>query len=405
MRVVWMAPLLAVSLGCSSWQPPSVEQFFAGELDRAEQVFRVRVEQNAGDWILMANELATCLDAQGRYDEAWHWYYDAGRAMAVWDTSFGESFAAIAGREDTKDYKGDPYEQALNSIYTGLVAFARGEPDNARASFKEAMLRDADSTEDRFKSDLALSFYLAAWASRAMGSDEDAASFLNEARKARASAAGAGARDSATPECFADFARANVLIVCSIGRGPEKVPGGRTGELAVFRSAPGRAVAARVTVDGVAAGATETLCDVPFQAATRGGRVMDGVRKGKAVFKEVSRAAGVVMMRQGLLGRRHSKKTRDALVVAGAGALLVSALVSAEADVRCWRTLPDTIQAFAARIPPGRRRVRVDFVDAGGRPLAGYAREVEIDISADGTLVLHLRSLANQIPIPASRRR
>ena len=183
------------------------------------------------------------------------------------------------------------------------------------------------------------------------------------------------------------------------------MPGGRTGELAVFRSAPGRAVAARVTVDGVAAGATETLCDVPFQAATRGGRVMDGVRKGKAVFKEVSRAAGVVMMRQGLLGRRHSKKTRDALVVAGAGALLVSALVSAEADVRCWRTLPDTIQAFAARIPPGRRRVRVDFVDAGGRPLAGYAREVEIDISADDTLVLHLRSLANQTPIPASRRR
>lgn len=377
---------------CGSWQPPPVEPFYAGNLATAESIFRQRQEEAAGDWILMTNELATCLEAQGRTEEAWHLYFDAGRAMDYYTTTFGESTGAIVGREETKEYKGDPYEQCFNSIYAGLAAFVRGEPDNARASFKEAMLRDADSEEERFKSDLALSFYLAAWASRDMGLPQDAVDFLAEARTARRSAVKNGARGKADPGCLAAFAEANVLFVASLGRGPEKARGGRYGELAVLVAQDGEsAAAAQITVDGRSLGRSELLADVFFQASTRGGRWMDGVRAGKVVFKDLTKKAGAVLTGYGVTRSDH----REGLgfVLAGVGALLLSGAVRPEVDIRCWRTLPDTVQIKAARLAPGRRQVLVEFLSPGGAVMPEYRRREWIDVPEEGTLVLHLRGL------------
>ncbi len=386
----WMAAVLLLGAGCESWVPPPVEPYFDGQLAVAEELLRPRLEQQAGDWALMANELATCLAAAGKRQEALRLFYDAGRAMAAWDTSFGESMAAMAGREDQKTYKGDPYEQAFNSIYTGILYWLRAEPDNARASFQEAILRDSASTDDRFKSDLALAFFLAAWASRDMGKPADAKSLLAEARAARAAAVKSGARGTSEPRVFDAMMDANVLVLASVGRGPHKVPGGKFGEVAVVEQTRSEVTGAFVTI-GSQRLRTETLVDVYFQASTRGGRWMDGLRAGKAVFKDIASTAGVILTQQGLTQRRN--KNRGAFLIAGIGAMLMSAAVSAEADVRCWRTLPDTVQAAAARVPPGKRRITIDFVGVGGRALPRFRRELTIDVPVHGTLVLHLPSI------------
>ena len=65
--------------------------------------------------------------------------------MGNWSTSGSETFAAIVGSESSKTWKGDPYEKAMNAYYTGLLFYIRGEPDNARASFKKGILADGES--------------------------------------------------------------------------------------------------------------------------------------------------------------------------------------------------------------------------------------------------------------------
>jgi hypothetical protein len=122
---------------------------------------------------------------------------------------------------------------------------------------------------------------------------------------------------------------------------------------------------------------------------------MDGVREGKAVFKSAAEIAAVAFATQALSDEGHAA----GWAVAGLAALLLSLLIQPDADLRCWRTLPDTVQVIAASLPPGRRNVEVLFLGSGGVPLPDYHRQFEIDVPESGTLVLHLRSLpARKMP-------
>ncbi|MCA8969519.1 MAG: tetratricopeptide repeat protein [Planctomycetes bacterium] len=391
----------AVSGGaaCTAWVPPPVEPYWQGRLDVAEELFRERLDSSDGDWVLMANELATTLDAKGDVDGAWRLFYDAGRAMETWDASIGERVGTVVGREDTREYRGEPYERALNSIYTGILAFERGEPDNARASFKEAMLRDAEQSEEEFGSDFAPSFYLAAWASRDNGQASEARSFLQEARQARAGAVAHGARGKSDPLAFRNFESSNLLVLASVGRGPWKVARRDRPDMVVMASPTQRVRAARVFVDGVLRGTTEVIGDVDFQANTRGGRWLDGIREGKAVFKEVSGTAGTVLLLEGI------DRDDKGLMLAGAIALLGSLFISVDPDLRCWRTLPDTLQAIALDVTPGEHTVFVEFIATDGRVDPQYSREYRItvpdrDAPRLQTTILHARS----VPAPTPHR-
>lgn len=390
---------VACAPSCASWVPPDVEPYYAGDLGESERIFRARLEaSDAGDWALMANELASTLDAQGREDEAWRLFLDAGRAMEAWDASLGERVGTVVGREDTREYKGEPYERVFNSVYTGILSWRRGEPDNARASFKEAMLRDAEQSDEQFASDFAPSFLLAAWASRAMGRPDEARGFLDEARKARGDAAKNGARGPATPRAFRDFDDSDLLVLASVGRGPVKVRRGKQGEIVDIESPPQHAARARVYVNGTLRGETEILGDVYYQARTRGGRWLDGIREGKAIFKDVTETAGTILLFEG------ASRREKGLLLAGAISLFASMLTSVDPDLRCWRTLPDTLQGIALQVGAGRHRVHVEFIGYDGRVMRGYSREVEIDMPPTqrryrGTQLLHFRSIPRPIPL------
>ncbi len=400
-RMLATSFVLMLAASCTAWVPAPVEPYWQGRLDVAETIFRERLETSDGDWALFANELATTLEARGEVDEAWRLFFDAGRLMENWDASFGDRVAAVAGREDSREYRGEPYERALNSIYTGLLSFARGEPDNARASFREAMLRDAEQSDEQFASDFAPSFFLAAWASRAAGDRNEARAYIDEARKARADAVRFGARGAASPSVFDAFEGSNLLVMASVGRGPSKVADRHRPDLVRIDVPRQHVRAARVYVDGRYRGTTEVLGDVAYQARTRGGRWLDGVRAGKAVFSEVASTAGTVLLLEGL------DREDGGLLLAGGIALLASLLVNSDADLRCWRTLPDTLQVLALDVAPGEHELFIDFVGDDGQVDRAYSRSYTIRLpprdaasARDATSVVHVRSL----PLEASLR-
>ncbi len=140
-----------------------------------------------------------------------------------------------------------------------------------------------------------------------------------------------------------------------------------------------------MTVDGAAVGRTARGIDVLFQAMTLGGREIEGVLAGKALFKDVAKVAGAVVL---------SEAEKWEQVLLGAGLLLLGEATSARADTRHWETLPGEVPVWVGRIAPGRvHAVTVEFLGRDGRVVPGlrvYRARVRVEKGRDA--VLYVRS-------------
>ena len=119
-------------------------------------------------------------------------------------------------------------------------------------------------------------------------------------------------------------------------------------------------------MDGVSQGVSAPATDLHHQAMTRGKKVLDGIRKGKAVFKATSAATGMVLMNRG------ARENDTGLMIAGAGALLASALTNPTADVRYWTLLPAEIHFLPLRLAPGMHEVEVIALRRQPPPATGW---------------------------------
>jgi hypothetical protein len=382
----------AVLGSCAATMPPvPMHRFSAGDIEGVRAFFDAEVrEGHEANLALALNGLAQTELLLGRTEHAWRHFQTAGRIMGNWQTAGSETFAAVVGSEGSKTWKGDPYERAMNAFYTGLLYLWRGEPDNARAAFKKGILADGESSDEKFQADFTLLFWLAGRMSLLMGSASDAEDFFAEARTANSFSVGHGSRGSEPNPVLREPARGNLVCLVEVGLGPEKYPAGDQGELARFRPRWHPAQTARIVLDGRELGLTTVLVDVDYQARTRGGTEMEGIRQGKAVFKTVTGVAGVVMLGHGAHDRGAGK--RDALI-AGGGLLLLSLLTSAEADVRHWPTLPSTVQCLTADVPPGSHTLRIEFLDGRGAELPDLSQEWAVEVPEVGESYYLFRSL------------
>jgi hypothetical protein len=134
--------------------------------------------------------------------------------------------------------------------------------------------------------------------------------------------------------------------------------------MAAYRRRPHPDVAARVRVNGVDGGRMPVALDVYREATTRGGRAIDGILAGKAVFKDAATVAGAVVLAEA------EKAEQSAL---GIGLILAGRLISARADTRHWDTLPARTHVWTARLEPGKTHtIEVEFMGRDGRPVPGY---------------------------------
>ncbi|MCK5944778.1 MAG: hypothetical protein KAI24_22510, partial [Planctomycetes bacterium] len=187
--------------------------------------------------------------------------------------------------------------------------------------------------------------------------------------------------------------RGNLVLLLPVGLGPEKYGDGTERELARFRPQAHPAVAAVATLDGEDLGRSWILNDVVYQAQTLGGTVMEGIRKGKAVFRRSSRIAGTVLLNEAIRNRNRNKDAARAQAIAGGALLILGALTSTAADTRHWPTLPATVQVLVADVEPGRHELVVDFVDGRGNRISRLQHRLVVDVPASGEAWLLVPSL------------
>ncbi len=381
-------PLLAVLAvlpvaGCSISQPSvPVGSYLGGDYVAVRTFAETQeAEGDVENLAIVLNVKGQCQLALGDVDAARQTFQTAAQIMGTWATSGNEVTAAIVGSESSKTYKGDPYEKAMNAFYLSYCYLQKGEPDNARAALKRGILMDGEVADEKFQADNALLFWMAGRMSRLFGAS-GAEDYFKEAQTANTFSIEHDARGDVNNAILASPEKGNLVLLLPIGLGPKKFADGREKELARFSPQSHPAVRAQATLDGESLGRSWILNDVDYQASTLGGTAMEGIRKGKAVFKRSTRIGGTVLVNEGL-NNLDSDEGQAAAIVGGA-LLVFSALTSSAADVRHWPTLPSTVQVLVAEVPPGEHDLVVDFLDGSGRPLPQLQHTVRINVPSTG---------------------
>ena len=84
-------------------------------------------------------------------------------------------YRALIGAEEEKNFKGWPYEKAMAFSYLGMLDLMNWELESALASFKNAVLADAGTRDERFRADFLWAYLMMARTYSALGEDTEAA--------------------------------------------------------------------------------------------------------------------------------------------------------------------------------------------------------------------------------------
>ena len=326
------------------------------------------------DRVLWQYRTAVTALRRGNYAEAERLFDEAlDRIESIYGADASAKKArSYFSEEAKKTFIGEPYERVMAYFYRGVLYWMNGEPDNARACFRTALLLDADLEEDGYAADYALLEYLEGLASVKLGSSGDDA--YQRAQEVF---------DRGTlPEYVAE---ANTLVFLEFGQGPTKYATGDYNEQLRFRA--GRSIAHGAWLN-VANKKIRILPidDLNYQATTRGGRVMDHVLENKAVFKSATDNFGNAALMSGVIvgSHRGSQEVGLGLVAAGLLSKVVSAATTPRADTRSWENLPQYISFTALDLPPGPHTATVEFTDGAGNVLPTMTKTVEFTVTPGG---------------------
>jgi uncharacterized protein len=106
--------------------------------------------------------------------------------------------------------------------------------------------------------------------------------------------------------------------------------------------------------------------------------------------RAVTRALLKLLLAQILEQEVRRQAGKDAGDAAGATGRAIAAAAEL-ADTRCWSTLPAQIRMARLRLPPGRHRVQVTYLDGLGVPLA--AEQLELTIAPGTRTWTHVRTV------------
>ncbi len=292
--------------------------------------------------------------------------------------------------EDNKNFIGEPFERTMAYYYRGMLYWKDGEPDNARACYRSAVLADADAENKKYQADYVVPEYLTGFINTRYGSDgADQLKMASEVSRFD------------LPDPYpVDH---NVIVFAEYGNGPIKWADGRYKEMLKFQEGPEGARSARLKVNGETVN-LPPFDDLYFQATTRGGRVMDHVLKNKAVFKKNTGNVGNAALMSGLALAGSGGDTGAVgagLAVAGLLFKGISGSTTPAADTRAWNNLPNHLSFGLLKLKPGQHKATVEFLAADTSVLGGLTEEVTIDVPAKGDAVVFLSDKLADPPAPA----
>jgi tetratricopeptide (TPR) repeat protein len=288
--------------------------------------------------------------------------------------------------EGRKDFKGEPYERAMVFAYRGLVFLREGDYENARAAFRQGQLQDAFAEEDQNRDDFALLRFLEAWASHANGDKDLADEAMKGVKDLRPDFGGFGEKD-------------DTLILIETGRAPRKLGDGADHAFFVYRRGkPIAATHAQVLV-GSATVPAYPMEDLYYQASTRGGREIDQVLQGKAMFKQTAGGIGSFLADTSVaLSTVNSYSSGGGLGTASAVAggiggvfLIISSSTKPQADTRTWSALPDTIHVLTLATGGRPLDLKARFL-LGAQPVEGLDKPIDCFTDQNGKRLCLVRA-------------
>jgi len=361
-----LLPLLATLTGCVASRRSidvqnAVTDYYSGAYDRAADVLRPMARATDEDFVLNNVRLGSA--ALGDYDldqaeGAFLRAYEVMNAFGV--NTGGRTLGAVLVSESIKVWKGEPFERAMAHFYLGLVYYMRGDWNNARAAFENALfkLRDYGTERDRrdqyreVESNFVIAHLMLGKCWQKLGRDD-----LARANFGRVAELQPYLRS------LADFDRnagANVLLVVDYGYGPHKHT---TGDGSIVGFGPTRYEAGpipppRLLVDGRPFD-INTIDHPPIDllalAQERRWQSIDTIRAIKSALGTGLMVAGAYQ------GTRRNRDDRD---MAAAGVLILAGALlkaSSGADLRQWEMLPRSTFVLPLRLKPGHRDVTVEF--------------------------------------------
>lgn len=373
-RLISVSVALAVLAGCATTPKPTWVRTGDPLVDGQSAI----AQGPERDRVLWQYRTGLVAFRRGDYSEAERHFDDAlDRIEAI----YGPDRSARRARgyfseEAKKTFIGEPYERVMAYFYRGILYWMNGEPDNARACFRTALLIDSDTENQEYAADYALLEYLDGLVTTKLGgSGTDAFRRAQEVFK-----------KGELPEYSAS---ANTMVFLEFGQGPTKYATGEYNEQLRFRS--GRSV-----VHGAWLSVTNKkvrilpIDDLNFQATTRGGRVMDHVLANKAVFKSATDAFGTAAILGGAITASHrgSQEIGLGLLAAGVLSKVVASATTPQADTRTWENLPQYISFAALELPPGTHVATVEFTDQAGNILPSMTRTATFTVAPGSDAVI-----------------
>ena len=352
----------------TSGQPVSAQ----GALAQAPAKDKVLIEYRSGLTALR----------QGNYAEATQMLDDAlltvGGIVGTKDKAAKQS-RRLFSEESKKTFIGEPYERCMAYFYRGIIYWMNGEPDNARACFRNAEFQDSDTENKEYAGDYVLFDYLDGYiTSKYFGGDGSDA--LKRAQ--------ADFKLGKLPEYNKN---ANAMFFVEFGAGPSKYATGQYSEELRIREGRSVVKGAWVKVDNKAV-RIAPYDDLNFQATTRGGRIMDHILANKAVFKSSTDNIGNVGIMSGavLAGTQRGvgQEVGLGLLAAGVISKIVSSATTPSADTRAWDSLPQYISFAALDLPVGPHTATVEFTDAYGNVISSLTKNINFSVSAGNDAVV-----------------
>lgn len=266
--------------------------------------------------------------------------------------------------EDEKNFRGEPYEQAMIYFHRGLLYMRAGDFENARAMFRSGALVDRsfeDAKEDeQYHDDLAEMDYCEAVCNKMLGLQDRSDECIKVSRE--------HARSESAVLPIPD--EVNSLLVIGLGAGPKKYATGEYAQFLRFNSGNGASGPLDVLINGTSVATMDgPLDNMSFQAMTRGGRAVDAILKGKAQFKKGASVAGDLAIVSGALATGFGDS--DSAPGVGAGLMVIgliskgiSAAANPAADIRML-FVPDDIYIIPLNLSPGTHTIQIKCTETG----------------------------------------
>ena len=352
------------------------QEFFGGRYDEAVTLLEPMCQERTTSQPLYLSEIGTVYLARNDKANAKRYLLETYTCLDEFlDPSSEKKAMSLWGAEAEKVYKGEPYEQATLSLFVGLLLLEEGDVDNALSCFKTGQLCDSDVENEQYKSDYGLLQLLEAKCYQLRGEQTSSDQFV---RKALGSFANTHPLLQTSEIETADAKRRlirqydsyygplvqpyNTLLLIWTDRSPEMRRVGAYGEQRVLAKNSLTETHCEISVDGSSRHeAIRGFADITFQATTRGGREMDNVLAGQAEFKAASHQMGNALI--DMADDISHPYMAIGLLAAGLVSHGIGAATNVEADIRCWKTLPDEIRVVPLQLAPGTHRIHVDYYD------------------------------------------